>query len=330
MELSIDSSKEVVRDYLVKNRLLDKGALVFTLESPGDSNMNSVVRAKTNAGNFILKQSRPYVNKYPDIPAPINRINIEYQFYELSNKIKSAGHFLPKILLFDPSSHLMVIEDLDEASDYSFLYQKGINLTKEEFISCLSFIDSLHSHDFAEAVKVQFPDNLELRALNHQHIFKFPFMVDNGMDLDSIDTGLQEVAMRYKKDESLVNKARELGESYLSMGNHLLHGDYYPGSWLRSKDGFKVIDPEFCFFGPPEFDLGVLKAHLSMAQQDKEYFELLDNHYEMDLDRDLLDQFEGIEVMRRIIGLAQLPLDLSLEEKEALLEYAYHKLMLNA
>ncbi len=78
-------------------------------------------------------------------------------------------------------------------------------MTKEEFIFCLTFIDTLHSHDFAEAVKVQFPDNLELRALNHQHIIKFPFIVDNGMDLDSIDTDLQELAMRYKKDKSLKN-----------------------------------------------------------------------------------------------------------------------------
>ncbi len=85
-----------------------------------------MVRAKTKVGNFIPKQSRPYVNKYPDIPASINKINVEYQFYELSNKIKSARHFLPKILLFDLSNYLMVIEYLGEASDYSFLFKNAL------------------------------------------------------------------------------------------------------------------------------------------------------------------------------------------------------------
>jgi 5-methylthioribose kinase len=36
----------------------------------------------------------------------------------------------------------------------------------------------------------------------------------------------------------------------------------------------------------------------------------------------LLNEFSGIEIIRRIIGLAQLPLTLTLEEKEGLLEEA--------
>ena len=54
----------------------------------------------------------------------------------------------------------------------------------------------------------------------------------------------------------------KVGDIYLSDdGGVLLHGDYYPGSWLKTDAGFRVIDPEFCFLGPPEFDLGVLAAH---------------------------------------------------------------------
>jgi 5-methylthioribose kinase len=38
-------------------------------------------------------------------------------------------------------------------------------------------------------------------------------------------------------------------------------------------------------------------------------------------------QFAGVEIMRRIIGLAQLPFDLTLQEKEVLLKEAYHYIM---
>jgi 5-methylthioribose kinase len=41
----------------------------------------------------------------------------------------------------------------------------------------------------------------------------------------------------------------------------------------------------------------------------------------------LVDQFTGVEIMRRLIGLAQLPLSLSLLDKEELLEMAYELIM---
>jgi 5-methylthioribose kinase len=40
----------------------------------------------------------------------------------------------------------------------------------------------------------------------------------------------------------------------------------FPGSWLKAADGLRVIDPEFCFLGDPEFDCGILAAHLMIAQ----------------------------------------------------------------
>lgn len=46
-----------------------------------------------------------------------------------------------------------------------------------------------------------------------------------------------------------------------------------------------------------------------------------------EFDEDLRQAFTGVEIMRRIIGIAQLPLALSLEEKSVLLEEA--KRMLN-
>lgn len=41
-----------------------------------------------------------------------------------------------------------------------------------------------------------------------------------------------------------------------------------PRDWI-APDGHEavVIDPEFCFAGPPEFDYGVMAAHLIMADQ---------------------------------------------------------------
>jgi 5-methylthioribose kinase len=41
--------------------------------------------------------------------------------------------------------------------------------------------------------------NTELRTLNYEHIFEYPFKEENGFNLDDIQDGLQELALPYKK-----------------------------------------------------------------------------------------------------------------------------------
>jgi 5-methylthioribose kinase len=87
-----------------------------------------------------------------------------------------------------------------------------------------------------------------------------------------------------------------------------------------------VIDPEFSFRGHAEFDLGVLLAHLHLADQPKVLRDAALARYRpapgaiFSLAR--TEQFAGVEIMRRLIGVAQLPLGTAhdLARKTALLE----------
>src|SRR6185369_3978544 len=107
----------------------------------------------------------------------------------------------------------------------------------------------------------------------------------------------------------------------LGSGPCLLHGDYFPGSWLRMADGVKIIDPEFCFFGPPEFEIGVMLAHLYLARQPEDTIAAVVDFYRAraPLEERLARQFAGVEIMRRLVGVSQLPLPYGPEEKEELL-----------
>jgi 5-methylthioribose kinase len=109
----------------------------------------------------------------------------------------------------------------------------------------------------------------------------------------------------------------------------LLHGDYYPGSWLKTDTGIKIIDPEFCHYGSREFDLGVLMAHLYLTRQDQYIIDAVSEIYTgfYDLNISILNGFVGIEIMRRLIGLAQLPLKMDLKTKSELMKFA-HKLIM--
>lgn len=324
MQLSFEIHLPVLTNYLQERQWIDKEDHVIAIQKPGEGNMNMVLRAITSNTSIILKQANPYVQKYPSIPAPIERVEVEYLFYQLLQQTDALKQYLTNLIGFDAINHILAVQDLGEGADFTFVYRKEHFLEDKTLEQATIFLSILHNLEFDAETTRQFPSNLTLRKLNHQHLFVYPFMEDNGFNLDTIQLGLQAISLTYKTDSLLKNKLQTLGDLYLSTGNTLLHGDYYPGSWLNRTAGFKVIDPEFCFFGNAAYDVGIFLAHLKMAQAPVSQIESLFAHYQQPkrFDQSLAFQFAGMEIMRRLIGLAQLPLDLTLEEKALLLEEA--------
>ena len=281
----------------------------------GEGNMNMVMRVDTDQRSFILKQPRPFVFKYPDIPAPEDRILTEYQFHQVVSG-SAVGAQVPRVLHFDPADYLLMSAFIEEANDMIYLYETG-HPTSAQFTSLINGLNELHALSVED-----YPPNQGLKALNHQHIFHLPFIEDNGFSLDTIQPGLQAIAEPIKRDKALYTKVENLGKSYLGQGEVLLHGDYYPGSWMQTEEQVYIIDAEFSHLGFREFDLGVMAGHLIMASQEGTYLDKVLATYQHDKEEQLVRQMAGIEIIRRLIGLAQLPMERTLEQKQALLKLA--------
>jgi 5-methylthioribose kinase len=318
----IDIQQNSPIELLQKLNFWKSGEQITHSEVPGESNMNLVLRIKTNLGSYILKQSKSYVRKYPQISAPISRIEVEYRFLTLLSTNPYLASHSPKVLHYDSKAHLMLLEDLGEGSDYLSIYGGARQLQSDELIHLVEYLMYLHKVHVSD-----FPNTEGMRTLNHEHIFEFPFLEENGFDLDQIQLGLQEASLPYKRDAVLKAKIHSLGQHYLKTGKTLIHGDFYPGSWLEVASGIKIIDPEFGGLGDPEFDLGVLLAHLDLARQDTQLSKLVQETYNTPLDWSLVEQYRGVELLRRLIGIAQLPVSLSLDEKKSLLARARTYLM---
>ncbi len=315
-----------IQDYLRRLGWLDRNETVSSVGKPGEGNMNYTLRVRTAVRTLIVKQSRGYVEKYPSIAAPANRAVIEGRFYDAVQHIPMLAEQMPQLLGMDEANNILVLEDLGEASDYLWLYRPGQTLTDADALALTAYLSELHTHFQTHTPNPAFA-NRGMRALNHEHIFNYPFLENNGLNLDTVQTGLAELALPYQRDDVLRDKVAQLGHVYIANaqpGSTLLHGDYYPGSWLQPTNGIKIIDPEFCFYGPAEFDLGVMLAHLMLAQQPTKTIETVLNNYTkpVGFSETLRQQFTGVEIMRRLIGLAQLPVSLSLDEKRELLEVA--------
>ena len=286
---------------------------VLKIQTPGEGNMNVVLQVITDKRSFILKQSRPYVNKYQQIAAPLERILTEYAFYQATQG-SILDQSIPEMLAFSPENYLMMLRYIEDFEDMTSLYAAR-KIGQDELKQLVTMATTIH----ASEVPADYPENMILRQLNHQHIFVLPFQEDNGFELNDVQAGLQDLSQDFKTDQSLKAVIDAIGQKYLRPGTTLLHGDYYPGSWIRAKGKMFIIDTEFSFAGFPEFDLGVMVAHLIMVTADRTYLDQVLNLSPDTVDRQLVGQVAGIEIARRLIGLAQLPLSRTLEEKEHLL-----------
>lgn len=316
INIDINSSINDLTKLFKRYNILFENEVLSSISKAGEGNMNIVLRVKTNMRSFIFKQSRPYVQKYQEIPAPLDRIDVEYNFYNSIKKINCKKHF-PRILNYCKEDFFMIIEDLGNLDDFSSAYiDRKIDQTS--LVKLTGILKDIHSSNY----QTNYPLNNELKKLNHQHIFVLPFIKENGFSLNSVQPGLENLAFSFINNDLLKNKSLNIGDLYLETGSTLLHGDFYPGSWMQNDKDLFIIDPEFSFMGDLEFDLGVFIAHVIIITQEIKYLYDIIKYYSKPVNKNLVENYTGIEMIRRIIGLAQLPLNLSLEEKEKLLKFS--------
>jgi 5-methylthioribose kinase len=312
-----------VGDYLRRAGWLEPGERFRSCERAGEGNMNLTLRIRTDRRRFVLKQARPWVEKYDTIPAPWDRSLSEQRFYQRVADIRPVSSRMPRLLGVDPAARILLLEDLPGARDMSDLYSGNGVLAPGELEELAAYLRALHTatRDAPE------PDisNRAMRALNHEHIFVIPLDPENGLALDSYEDGLERAARRLAGDDPYRAQVTRLGERYLSDGPCLVHGDYFPGSWLRSDVGLRIIDPEFGFWGDPELDVGFALAHLALAARPAAEARRWLEAYAKDREAPPLDaprvaRYAAVEVMRRLIGVAQLPIPPGRGDRLALLE----------
>lgn len=291
----------------------------------GLGNMNLTLRVDLGTRSFIVKQSRPWVEKYPTIEAPVERAWQEIRFYQTVTDYPNVAARMPRLIGVDPTRYVLLLQDLGDVPDCSYLYHpsRSARLTKDLIENLVDWLAALHQIRVPAEGAPQW-SNRSLRQLNSEHMYIIPFLPDPVLDLDAITPGLASLQARLCRDGQLAARCQELRRLYLQDGHTLIHGDYFPGSWLWTDEGLKIIDPEFSFLGRGEFDWAILVAHLQLMGIEPTG-PVLRQRYEGrvgPLDWGLVEKWSAMEILRRLWGVAQLPLERTLEEKRALIDGA--------
>lgn len=142
----------------------------------GEGNMNCVVRVRLSDRSLIVKQARPWVEKYPSISAPVERAASEAHFYSLATKDRLLARMMSKLVDYDEASALLILEDLAPARTLADCYE-GVPIETQLLQELARYTSTLHRLTIPSNER-HFLRNEAMRRLNHEHIFEVPLRTD--------------------------------------------------------------------------------------------------------------------------------------------------------
>jgi len=234
----------------------------------GDGNLNLVFILKGDKGSLIVKQALPYVRLVGDSwPLPLTRAFFEYN--SLVRQNSRAPNSVPKVFFFDKVQALIVMEFLHP---HKILRGKliagepvtGISEVLGLFCARTLFRGSDLSMDTSDKKNdvALFLGNSALCDITESLVFTDPYF-DAKMNHNT--PGLEKIIGQIRGDINLKVKVQDALMKFSSNTETLCHGDLHSGSVMCTTDDTKIIDPEFGFYGPMGFDIGMLISNFLMA-----------------------------------------------------------------
>lgn len=232
----------------------------------GDGNLNYVYRVSDRASGkgVIIKQALPYAKVVGESwPLTLKRAAIEAA--ALRKHGEYAAGLVPEVYGTDEELAYTIMEDLSHLT----IAREGLIQGKEypklssdigEYLAQTLF----HTSDFAlhpfekKRLAAEF-SNPELCKITEDLIFTDPFF---DYETNDFEPELRQTVEAIWHNDRLKLEAAKLKRSFLTEAEALLHGDLHTGSIFADDNKTKVIDPEFAFYGPIGFDVGLFIANL--------------------------------------------------------------------
>jgi 5-methylthioribose kinase len=249
-------------------RVVGADAAKWRVREVGDGNLNLVFIVEGGSGSVIVKQALPYVRLVGDSwPLPLKRSFFEY--HALTRQDERAPGSVPKILYFDERQALIVMEYLTPHVILRKALIAGQQLPRiaedlGRFMARTLFRGSdLHMETRRRKEDVAlFADNVELCDITENLVFSDPYFE---APMNRHTPGLDGLVAALRADRDLKVEAQKLKHVFASKAETLVHGDLHTGSVMVTEEDTRVIDPEFAFYGPIAFDVGMLLANYWMA-----------------------------------------------------------------
>lgn len=241
----------------------------WTVREVGDGNLNLVFIVEGEAGSVIVKQALPYVRLVGDSwPLPLKRAFFEYHAL-IRQEARDPGS-VPEILHFNEEQALIIMERLQP---HIILRQQtmegrkvaGLGKSLGLFTARTAFRGSDLSMKAGDkkADVAMFAGNVELCDITESLVFNDPYY-DAEMNRHTTPQ-LDGIVADLRRDEALKVEVQHMKRAFTSRGETMCHGDLHAGSIMVTDTQSRIIDPEFAYYGPFGFDIGMLIGNYLMA-----------------------------------------------------------------
>jgi 5-methylthioribose kinase len=264
---------DTVVDYLGTRaaalRRLGGAPATWRADERGDGNLNLVFVVKGPAGALVVKQALPYVRMVgPSWPLSLSRSGFELS--ALVEQARWGAAFVPEVYDSDEAMALIVMEYL---ASHQVLRRELIAGRRHPLVgqhvgqflaSVLFHTSDLHlSAGEKRRRSGQYLGNIAMCKISEDLIFDEPYFAAP-MNRHTAPA-LNSAAAALRQDLELKLAAQEMKWRFLNQPECLVHGDLHTGSVMVNAQDTRMIDPEFAFYGPMGFDIGLFIAHLLIA-----------------------------------------------------------------
>ena len=243
----------------------------FDVREIGDGNLNYVYII-TNAGNpdetAVLKQAVPYLRVVGEQwPLPKERMNFEIMALEtqatycptLVPKIYHASHPMSLVVMQNLKNHAVLRGQMNRGKVFPRLAEDVSTFLAQTLFHTSDWFMDYRSKK--EGVKRFI--NIDLCKITEDLVFSHPFYrSDTNIYNEKLTQADIDIV---QKDHELKIRQAEMRYIFMTRAEALLHGDLHTGSIMANESETFVIDPEFAFFGPIGFDVGLYIGNSILA-----------------------------------------------------------------
>jgi 5-methylthioribose kinase len=276
--LDVNSILEYVRTFDSARQFINVDMPLESAEL-SDGNLNAVFRVYEKANpdkSILLKQGLPYLRVAGE-SWPLSPERAGFEARALAHEYTFAPGLVPQPYWFDETMNINAMEDLRHHQVMRRPMMAGVRyenlgVTIGRFLAATLF----GSSDFSMEAKAkkqlakQFA-NGELCEITEDLILMEPFepnLLGDKQNRNHFNPLIAKSLDKLQNDAEVKRNVAHLKYRFMTCAQALLHGDLHTGSIMASppdnngQADIRVIDPEFAFFGPMGFDIGLFIANL--------------------------------------------------------------------
>ncbi|HWQ50726.1 MAG TPA: S-methyl-5-thioribose kinase [Terriglobales bacterium] len=260
-------TEETVVEY-VKRKLPAFTQGEFCCKEIGDGNLNYVFRVWREEGPSVIIKQAGDLSRLSKVAYSKDRARIEAEILTAQNAF--AAGVVPELYFYDPEMNATAMEDLTGHTIMRKALMEGETFPRfadditEFMVGMLLGTSDVGMNHAEKKARVKAAVNPELCGITERLIFTEPYLNLEGKN-KVFEPNLEWVKKNLYEDERIRLEAAKCKMAFMNKAEALLHGDLHTGSIFVTEESTKVFDPEFGFYGPMGFDLGMLTANLMFA-----------------------------------------------------------------